>query len=1510
MNRCYIIVLFVIWLATYHSQYAFAGSLQIISTFEENGEMKAGNSDSGFLSESSWVISPVDNAGTIVFLSKASNFDTRDVGGGADVYNYSSASGIKTLSLATLINRNFPLALSVAFGGDNYAELRQNTDANDQNQILLWRKIDSPVSHLSAIAGGSKFFNHLKLSDNGSFLVYEADDNLEVDTVLDTQSDIYMRELGVSRQPIRISIKSKTPSAGSFWPDVSNSGQQVVFESSDGGFDMNDRNNVSDIFLWNDGNIQRINKKLSDSETTEASHQPAISGDGTKIVFVSRDSDIVQNDTNAKKDIFLYETGSGTVEPVNLIDGLFQGDDDSDEPDIDDTGRYLVFRSKSSNFPGAVDSVFQIYVVDVQTKKMECVSLGIDGMGADSSCSSPAISPNGRYITFSSSASNLSNLMNSNYHQVYRYDRDGNNRPVVTDVKLDCNKDTTASPCNIQVKGEDAETSESSLMYRLSELPESGIGVVSDKDNNPILINQPFTPAKLPLKFQLSDKTTNHYISFSYQVSDGQVWSIPASVFITLADFSIGYLSVESTVDGTAGPNSVFGNASSPVFKDRDSIGFSGNGRWVLFSSDSTNLTVQGVGGIFLRDSVSGKTKLVNNFSTNNTFTNLPHLPVISLNGNAIAYVDLSANPQQLYWSLIDKNGNISAPITMSVSAPTNLSISADGKALVFNTFDALVSDDNEPSLATDRDLYRDVYIWRPLNGKLELVSQGKNKEQTEKSCILPSISPDGNRVAFITKGEFSNTPGNESTTNAVWIKYLDSGNIVRHLNTGGDMSFPTLSWTGRFVSYGIESSIEVADLTQLSSNRIIKTIANAKFPRLSADGRYLYFVSPATGFTFENSSFRSPSNSQDHAYRLDLSSVIPDTENRVAPLSVDGLNLYGSGDSYYGQLSEDGRFAVFANDSIDLLGENISTDNVFRMDLGAVSNSLPTAINLPGESTLEDTNHTIDLTAADTEGNDLRYEIVVSPKNGMLSSIDMPELGERSPKVMYNPNDNVFGEDSFTFKVRDAEGYSTIARVTIAVTEVNDPPVMTQITPQTVNENQTLLFQLIAIDPDTDNLTVPKDTLTYSITSGPGQITNGNTYSYKPEFTVASTGNPSIESDVTVQVDDGRDKANSIDSMTFKVTVQNVDRPPRVTEAVLGLENGRVGDDLTVSVSKSDPDGDTIISTQYRWSKNNVIQATFTSARIGNANLVEGDQWFVEVRVFTSTLPSAWVKSNVLNIRYKPTLSIHRLLVIKETKSAVISRDLFDISDRDYTAGIQLDDFSLSIEQFPGKGTLSFNSGGDASLVQLKGLSITYTLNTGIDDSAPNSDSIVFRVRDKNDALGLLSDPVQMNIFIAIVTQKMQLFRGWNLISIKTGPLDQSPLDLFKCPDGTRCIKGFPWRWDAKPGMTKFIRDESVVSSKTGYWIYADRDITLQNIPGNSVTNSRVSVENGWNLIGPSGDGAVASLPGVSDGVSRSIWYWDAANQIFVTADKLEAGRGYWVYVNSGPGQVDLKLN
>ena len=93
--------------------------------------------------------------------------------------------------------------------------------------------------------------------------------------------------------------------------------------------------------------------------------------------------------------------------------------------DISDDGRYIAFASTSDNLvAGDVNGTTDIFVRDTQTATTTLVSAGLDGQPANNSADFvAAISGNGRYVAFTSYASNLVPDDTNNERDVFVYDR-------------------------------------------------------------------------------------------------------------------------------------------------------------------------------------------------------------------------------------------------------------------------------------------------------------------------------------------------------------------------------------------------------------------------------------------------------------------------------------------------------------------------------------------------------------------------------------------------------------------------------------------------------------------------------------------------------------------------------------------------------------------------------------------------------------------------------------------------------------------------------------------------------------------------------------------------------------------------------------------------------------------------------------------------------------------------------------------------------------------------------
>jgi Tol biopolymer transport system component len=140
------------------------------------------------------------------------------------------------------------------------------------------------------------------------------------------------------------------------------------------------------------------------------SHEPSTSADGRYVAFSSDASNLVVGDTNTASDVFVRDRTTSTTARVSVSSAGQQGNSGSAKPAVSADGRYVAFVSLASNLvPGDTNGVPDVFVRDRSTGQTTRVSVSsAEAQGDDeSNFETPAISADGRYVAFSSYASNL-----------------------------------------------------------------------------------------------------------------------------------------------------------------------------------------------------------------------------------------------------------------------------------------------------------------------------------------------------------------------------------------------------------------------------------------------------------------------------------------------------------------------------------------------------------------------------------------------------------------------------------------------------------------------------------------------------------------------------------------------------------------------------------------------------------------------------------------------------------------------------------------------------------------------------------------------------------------------------------------------------------------------------------------------------------------------------------------------------------------------------------------------
>jgi Tol biopolymer transport system component len=276
----------------------------------------------------------------------------------------------------------------------------------------------------------------ISISATGRFVAFSDNAPSLVEGDRNFRYDIFVRDR-VQGETTRVSISSTGAEANddSGFPAVSANGRFVAFASLASNLVRGDTNHRGDVFVRDRkrGKTTRVSVNSAGAEANDGTvWRPAISADGRFVAFFSGSTNLVPNDHNGIRDFFVRDLtreettrisvsstgaeqipGSG-VEQLGII------------PALSANGRFVAFFSASPNLvEGDRNNTDDIFVRDRKLGETTRVSVSSTGEEAnDTSLFYPSISPNGRFVAFTSWASNLvAGDENGHHEDVFVRDR-------------------------------------------------------------------------------------------------------------------------------------------------------------------------------------------------------------------------------------------------------------------------------------------------------------------------------------------------------------------------------------------------------------------------------------------------------------------------------------------------------------------------------------------------------------------------------------------------------------------------------------------------------------------------------------------------------------------------------------------------------------------------------------------------------------------------------------------------------------------------------------------------------------------------------------------------------------------------------------------------------------------------------------------------------------------------------------------------------------------------------
>ncbi len=395
----------------------------------------------------------------------------------------------------------------------------------------------------------------------------------------------------------RVSVNSKGiqgNDASNYVTSVSATGRWVAFMSIASNLVAHDTNDVADIFVRDryTKKTKRVSVNSKGVQADNANYYASISANGRWVAFMSSAVNLVTDDNNDAEDIFVRDCKTGKTERISVDSKGLEANNGSDTLSISADGRWVTFSSMASNLVADdANGTWDIFVHDRKTGKTERVSVNSAGAEANGGSHNPSISSDGRWVAFVSEASNLIADDTNNVNDVFVYDRE------------------TGKTKRLSIDSQEQEANNNSDYTSISA---DGRWVAFDSRASNLV----------------ADDTNGSLDTFVHDLKTGKTERVSVDSAGLEGNSSSGYPSI------------------------------SASGRWVAFGSNANLVSndINGTSDIFIHDREKGTTRRVSVNSAGHEANGQSLAPAMSANGRWVAFESDASN-------LVKKDSNGSTDI-------------------------------------------------------------------------------------------------------------------------------------------------------------------------------------------------------------------------------------------------------------------------------------------------------------------------------------------------------------------------------------------------------------------------------------------------------------------------------------------------------------------------------------------------------------------------------------------------------------------------------------------------------------------------------------------------------------------------------------------------------------------------------------------------------------------------------------------------------------------------------
>ncbi|HEX3628636.1 MAG TPA: hypothetical protein VH280_24770 [Verrucomicrobiae bacterium] len=536
------------------------------------------------------------------------------------------------------------------------------------------------------------------MSPDGRFVAYVANGAASTKTV------IYLWD-AESQTNILVSADLTTglPAPGDCNEQVINSsGTYLTFLSNATNLTANPLLSGYHLYLWN---IQTGTLQLVDVDSAGAGaglrdgSSAAVNSDGSLVAFdfALNNADLIPNDNNRGSEVFAVNPATHATELISgcLLPAQTPNNFVEFFPScISTNGRYVAFASEASDLADNITNDWsEVFVRDLLLQTNILASADTNGFPASSPSTEPSISADGRYVAFSSYATNLTAGVFTNSENVFLRDLQSRTTALASagfsSAPWSCGNDNSYSP---------TISSDGRYIMYYSQATNVAEGLEANKSGGANLIlrdNQLATNYALttgiswPGVLSASMTPDGRYIAFVGAINQGSqsylyVWNSQTATLI-YTNASGNLTNVCISPDGSwiayEGASLSAMNLQTATVYPIASGGFNSHST-LQFSADDESLVFTTRTNVYVYNFQGGTNLLVNHaFNSTNPANGISKSPAISPDGRFVAYRSTASN---IVPNDADMTGNVYLYDRIN-SATTLISVNLAGNSVANN---------------------------------------------------------------------------------------------------------------------------------------------------------------------------------------------------------------------------------------------------------------------------------------------------------------------------------------------------------------------------------------------------------------------------------------------------------------------------------------------------------------------------------------------------------------------------------------------------------------------------------------------------------------------------------------------------------------------------------------------------------------------------------------------------------------------------------------------------------